>query len=181
MKIILSLICMLGLYQSAFAITLRSAYSDNLCLDVNQGDPNSWRYKTNVEVWPCHGLNNQQFNLKPVYLAGDRKTFTIQALGQCMDVDMGYLDSWTHKTNIQLYACNGGDNQKFRVEPQDSGWFIIRSLADGRCLDIDLNTADGWRYERNVQLWNCTGESNQLWKLSLDSHDNDDIIIIPTN
>jgi len=179
MKITLSLICMLGLYQSASAVTLRSAYKSNLCMDVNRGSTSDWRSGVNVEVWPCHGQDNQQFALQPFKVSGVNTTFSIQALGQCLDIDMGYAESWTHQNNVQLYACNAGENQQFRVEPQGGGWFMIRSMFDGRCLDIDLNTANGWRYERNVQLWNCTGESNQLWKFDA-SGDNGGIIVLPT-
>lgn len=176
MKFLISLICVLGLYQSASATILRSAYKSNLCMDVNRGERDNWRYETNVEVWPCHGEDNQQFSLTPVAINGVDNNFSIQTLGRCLDIDMGYSDSWTHHNNVQLYSCNGGVNQQFRLEPQGDGWFTIRSMFDGRCLDIDLNTADGWRYERNVQLWTCTASSNQLWKF--DAVD-DDIIVRP--
>ncbi len=184
MKIIMSLICMLGLYQSASAFTLRSAYKSNLCMDVNNGDPSSWRAGTNVEVWPCNGQQNQQFNLKPLGTGGNDRIYTFQALGKCLDVDMGFLEDWTNQSNIQVFSCNGGINQQFRLEPKSGGWFTLRSVMNGKCLDIDLNTANGWRYEHNVQLWNCSGESNQLWRfdaLDTNDDDNDDIIILPTN
>lgn len=181
MKLIIGLICMLGLYQSAFAITVRSAYKSNLCLDVNRGDSSDWRNNTNVEVWPCHGEANQQFGLQASDPSGVISTFTIQALGKCLDVDMGYMDYWTHQNNVQLFPCNGGLNQQFTLQSKGSGWFMIRSMLDGRCLDIDLNVNNDWRYEHNVQLWKCTGESNQLWKFeAFDGGGQNDIIITPS-
>jgi hypothetical protein len=179
MKIFLSLICLLGLYQTASAITVRSAYKSNLCMDVNRGDPANWRYDTNIEVWPCHGQANQQFGLQPSAPSGGISTFTIQTLGKCLDVDMGYMESWTHQSNVQLFPCNGGLNQQFTLQYQSGGWSMIRSMLNGRCLDIDLNVNNDWRYERNVQLWNCTGEPNQLWKFENFSGGNGDIIVIP--
>jgi hypothetical protein len=181
MKLIISLICALGLSQSAFSMTLRSAYKSNLCMDVNRGSSSDWRYETNVEVWPCHGEENQQFSLHPVNPAADIMTFTIRSMGKCLDVDMGYEDYWTHFNNVQLFTCTGGLNQQFTLQSQGSGWFMIRSMLDGRCLDVDLNTANGWRYEHNVQLWKCMGEPNQLWKFqAFDGGGNDDIIITPS-
>lgn len=181
MKFIISLICALGLYQTAAAITVKSAYKSNLCLDVNRGDPASWRSNTNIEVWACHGQENQQFSLKPSNPSGVISTFTIQALGRCLDVDMGYMESWTHQNNVQLYTCNGGLNQQFTLQGRGNGWFMIRSMLDGRCLDIDLNVNNGWRYEHNVQLWECSGEPNQLWKFeAFDGGGQPDIIISPS-
>jgi hypothetical protein len=164
MKFIISLICMIGLYQSAYAVTIGSAYGSNLCLDINRGEQSSWRYDSNLEVWPCHGEENQQFSLQPYAVEGTSTIFTIQALGRCLDIDMGFVEDWTHQTNVQLYSCNGGINQQFRLQPVGGGWFTIVSAMDGRCLDIDLNTGNGWRYERNVQLWTCNNGSNQRWR-----------------
>jgi hypothetical protein len=179
MKLIIGLICVLGLYQSAFAMTLQSAYRSNLCMDVNAGDPASWRHDTNIEVWPCHGQENQQFSLQASEPSGDILTFTLRSMGKCLDVDMGYMDYWTHQNNVQLFTCNAGLNQKFTLQSKGGGWFMIRSMLDGRCLDIDLNVNNDWRYERNVQLWKCTGEPNQLWKFEDFDSGNGDIIVTP--
>jgi hypothetical protein len=178
MNVIIGLVCALGLSQAAAAITVKSAYKSNLCLDVNRGDPANWRSNTNIETWPCHGQENQQFTLKPANPSAGLATFTIQALGRCLDVDMGYAESWTHQNNVQLFTCNGGRNQQFTLQSKGNGWFLIRSMLDGRCLDIDLNVNNGWRYERNVQLWECSGDPNQLWKFeNLDGGGQPDVII----
>ncbi len=180
MKMIIGLICALGLSSSAWAITVKSAYKSNLCMDVNRGDSSSWRRDTNVEVWPCHGQDNQQFGLAASNVSPDIMTFNITALGKCLDVDMGYMESWTHQSNVQLFTCNGGLNQQFTLQAKGNGWFMIRSMLDGRCLDIDLNVNNGWRYEHNVQLWKCSGEPNQLWKFedfNGGGSGNDDIIV----
>lgn len=179
MKLLISLISIFGLYQSASAVIVRSAYQQNLCLDVNANEQAGWRFGKNVEVWNCNGNSNQQFGLQLASVSGNTTNFTIQTLGKCLDVDLGYQDTWTHNNNVQIFDCNGGINQQFRLESRNDGWFIIRSALDGRCLDIDLNTANGWRFEHNVQLWGCSGESNQLWKFEANGG-NGDIIIIPT-
>lgn len=182
MKLIIGLIAVLGLYQSAAAITVKSAYKSDLCMDVNRSEYSDWRNNTNVEVWSCHGQENQQFYLRPSNPSGVISTFTIQALGKCLDVDMGYMESWTHQNNVQLFTCNGGLNQQFTLQGQGNGWFMIRSMLDGRCLDIDLNVNNGWRYEHNVQLWECSGEPNQLWKFeAYNGGGQPDIIISPSS
>jgi hypothetical protein len=163
MKFILSLVCVLGLYQSASAGVLRSAYQSNLCLNVNLSDSSSWVFARNAEVQLCQAAVNQQVSVETFNLSSSDATFVIKVMGKCLDVDLGYADSWTHASNLQFFDCNGGVNQQFRMDNRGGGWFALRSVYDNRCVDIDLNTANGWRFERNVQLWSCNYESNQLW------------------
>ncbi len=176
MKILFSLVCFLACYQTASAALLRSAYQQNLCLDINQDSSAGWRYQSNVEVWPCNANDNQQFGFSPLATVNGRASFVLQIMGKCLDVDLGQTQPWTQDNNVQIFNCNGGVNQQFVLEPRANGWFQIRSAWNDRCLDIDLNQANGWRFERNVQLWTCSGQPNQLWRF--DTVPNDGGIII---
>ncbi|MGW5152500.1 ricin-type beta-trefoil lectin domain protein [Rhodococcus koreensis] len=77
--------------------------------------------------------------------------------GWCLDADIG---SPTHNgTPIQLWECNGQDNQAWT-------WYndgTIHSSVDGRCLDEDISqrlpNGGTWR----LQLWDCNGWKNQKW------------------
>jgi hypothetical protein len=61
-------------------------------------------------------------------------------------------------TAVQLYACHGGANQRWRIGSDGT----IRSAQSGRCLDVSgQRTQAGTR----VQIWDCHGGSNQRWRL----------------
>ena len=62
------------------------------------------------------------------------------ASGQCLDAGAG----------VQLWDCNGGDNQQFSTTAAGEIRFA------GRCLDA------GWD-RSTVQLWDCNGGTNQKW------------------
>ncbi len=163
MRLFAAAFVLLSLHETAFGFVLRSRYKDQHCLDLTRAAPGSWRYETNAEVWPCHGGDNQQIELVPYGVDGSHKTFLIKSLGKCLDLDMGFADSWTHGTNVQFYACNGGPNQVWRISTGGAGYEISLVSDRARCLDIDLDVNSGWRYEHNVQLWKCNVKPNQGW------------------
>jgi len=65
--------------------------------------------------------------------------------------------------NVQLWNCNGGDNQTWYM--YDGGTELI-NLAHGLCLDA-VSSGDGSNGD-NVQLWTCRNTSNQHWYLTQD-------------
>jgi len=70
--------------------------------------------------------------------------------GKCLDV-LG--DVSTNGTRIDLYGCNGGENQMWTLENGQ-----LESL--GKCLDVvNGGTTDGTA----VQLWECNGNPQQKW------------------
>ncbi|EPX55599.1 peptidase, M27 (PrtB) family [Cystobacter fuscus DSM 2262] len=79
--------------------------------------------------------------------------------GKCLDADA--TSSGTNGTRIQLWDCNGWDNQNWQLLADGT----IRSVG-GKCLDADANNsgANGTR----VQLWDCNGWDNQKWQLLAD-------------
>jgi endo-1,4-beta-xylanase len=77
-----------------------------------------------------------------------------QQSGRCIDVPNA---STTNGTQVQLYDCWGGSNQRFT---HTSG----RQLTvNGKCLDASGGgTSNGTR----VILWDCHGGANQQWNVS---------------
>jgi|HubBroStandDraft_6_1064221.scaffolds.fasta_scaffold680851_1 hypothetical protein len=75
---------------------------------------------------------------------------------KCIDVP-----SWnvSNGTNVELWACNGGSNQEWLYEPDNT----IRPAFDpSKCLDLpSWQTADGTL----LDIWDCNGGSNQQWTL----------------
>lgn len=77
---------------------------------------------------------------------------------RCLDADLGTIGP--NGTKVQLWGCNGWDNQSWSYEVSTH---TIHSKENGRCLDADLGTinANGTK----VQLWDCNGWANQKWTL----------------
>lgn len=79
--------------------------------------------------------------------------------GRCLDV-MG----WSRESGaaIQQYACHGGENQLFRLDPAGPGYFRLVAWHSGKCLDIAGGSiANG----AGVQQYDCHGGPNQLFRL----------------
>lgn len=84
-----------------------------------------------------------------------------QATGKCLDVNG---TSGTNGARVQIWTCNGGTNQLWRVEPLADGTNRIVNLASGKPLDVaSCGTADGttitqWTWLDNAcQRWTITG------------------------
>jgi hypothetical protein len=74
------------------------------------------------------------------------------ASGLCMDIDNAVM---ANGTNVMQWACNGGNWQKWYLEPSTQ---LIRSLRDPRfCLDNGGYFASG----ANIMIWTCNGGNNQ--------------------
>ncbi|HLL64178.1 MAG TPA: RICIN domain-containing protein [Micromonosporaceae bacterium] len=84
----------------------------------------------------------------PFYSAHDNR---------CLDADVS--SPTRNGTKVQVWQCNGWNNQKWTVYPDHT----IRSRHDGRCLDEDI--AGGTRNGTKVQLWTCNGWLNQKWTI----------------
>jgi Ricin-type beta-trefoil lectin domain len=84
--------------------------------------------------------------------------------GKCLDADANYLSQ--NGDRVQLWDCNGGDNQKWYLDPanpQDGTQFHLRNVADGKCLDADANGINN--NGDKVQLWDCSGGTEQKWRV----------------
>ena len=80
--------------------------------------------------------------------------------GQCLDGDLGTIGN--NGAKVQLWACNGWDNQSWIFVPNPKFgpyFYTIENAHSGQCLDGDLNTigSNGTK----VQLWACNSGANQ--------------------
>jgi hypothetical protein len=72
---------------------------------------------------------------------------------KCLDA---YNNQSTNGTEVQIWTCNGGPNQQWRLNSDGT----ITGVQSGLCLDVTGNgTANGTL----LQLWACNGGSNQKW------------------
>ena len=89
---------------------------------------------------PCDGLSP-----RPMISGG----------GLCLDVHAP--DQHRNGGRVQLWACNGSDQQLWTVRGKQ-----IVSLA-GKCLDVDLPELQ--KNGGRVQVWDCNGSVQQRWNL----------------
>lgn len=78
------------------------------------------------------------------------------ASGRCLD-DPGF--STTNGTQLEIWDCNGGANQKWSYYPDNS----LQTL--GKCLDA---SGGGTTPGTKVILWTCAGGTNQQWTVGSD-------------
>ena len=76
-------------------------YSGSECLDAynNETTPG-----TKVQIWPCNGGTNQQWNIN------SNGTITGVQSGLCLDVTGA---STADGAAVELWTCNGGSNQQW--------------------------------------------------------------------
>jgi hypothetical protein len=80
--------------------------------------------------------------------------------GKCMDVDSS---GTTNGTNIQLYSCNGGGAQGFRVTPIGATKYVnLVNTNSGKCVDVALG---GTTNHTNIDLWGCNGTEAQKFEI----------------
>ncbi|MCC9307221.1 ricin-type beta-trefoil lectin domain protein [Kitasatospora sp. RB6PN24] len=90
------------------------------------------------------------------------KAFTNNDGGQCLDGDRNTIPN--NGAKVQLWACNGWDNQSWYWTPVaglPSGSYTLQNGEAMQCLDGDTNTIPN--NGAKVQLWACNGWTNQTW------------------
>ncbi|GAB2845962.1 ThuA domain-containing protein [Lentzea nigeriaca] len=100
---------------------------------------------TPVQLWSCHGGDNQKWTLDGS---------TLRSMGKCLDVNRA---SQTDGAKVQLWSCNGTSAQNWSVQSDGT----IRNGT--KCLDATgSSSADG----TPLIIWTCNGGPNQRWTLS---------------
>ncbi|MFI5532999.1 RICIN domain-containing protein [Kitasatospora sp. NPDC051853] len=142
-----------GLAATQYRTTALTSGYNNRCLDA---DLNTINYNgTKVQLWDCNGWSNQTWIWTPVsgqpvgyYWIQTEKNY------KCLDADLGTIGG--NGTKVQLWDCNGWDNQIWIWDGQ-----TLQTKKNARVLDADLNTI---QYNgTKVQLWDRNGWSNQRW------------------
>jgi hypothetical protein len=75
--------------------------------------------------------------------------------GLCLDVNAP--DQHVNGGRVQVWACNGSDQQRWTIEDGR-----VVSLA-GKCLDANL--AELQKDGGKVQIWDCNGSTQQRWRM----------------
>jgi Astacin (Peptidase family M12A)/Ricin-type beta-trefoil lectin domain-like len=77
---------------------------------------------------------------------------------RCLDVAGG---SRADQAVVQQFACHGGPNQLWRLEPAANNHYTIVSQNSGKCLDVPGASRQDGIF---VQQFTCHGGANQLWR-----------------
>ncbi|WP_405019996.1 RICIN domain-containing protein [Kitasatospora sp. NBC_00070] len=123
------------------------------CLDADLNTING--NGTKVQLWDCNGWSNQTWIWTPApgqpvgyYKIQTEKNY------RCLDADLNTING--NGTKVQLWDCNGWDNQIWIWDGQ-----TLQTKKNARVLDADLNTING--NGTKVQLWDRNGWDNQRW------------------
>ena len=78
---------------------------------------------------------------------------------KCLDVP-----EWSHIDGMPVvqWTCNGGDNQKWRVETTTDGYSRLVAQHSGKCLDVTGASTDD---RADIIQWQCHGGQNQQWRV----------------
>ena len=133
--------------QAAFTSSTLTNRLSNTCLDVK-----AWSNApgTPVEIYTCHGGDNQKFTS-----VDGQIRVTINGVTNCLDA-AGWGTG--NGTRIITWTCHGGSNQQWTHNGDDS----IRGVGSGRCIDIN---GGGTHNGNGVVLWDCKngGNGSQTW------------------
>ena len=96
------------------------------CMDVEAASTASG---TPINLFPCHGNENQRWNLEQEPVVDPEPGSLVGLAGKCADVERAVS---ADGTPVNLYTCNGDENQSWEfvsVPP----FYQVRGL-DGKCL-----------------------------------------------
>ncbi|MGN8718636.1 RICIN domain-containing protein [Ellagibacter isourolithinifaciens] len=138
---------------------------NGLALDVSGGSAYDG---ANVQCWTDNGTASQRFYLLPSApdVEGGRTVADgVYVFRSALD-DSKALDvaggSAYDGANVQLYASNGTDAQRFRVSLGGDGLYAVEALGSGKALDVD---GGGLAVGSNVQQWGANGTDSQKWAI----------------
>lgn len=144
------------------------------CLDADTNGGGLDRNK--VQLWKCNQQYNQEWSFQAnsytVYGYFQLMNRGWVAAGRHLCLDADASSTITNGTKVQLWTCNGQQNQSWYcanvgsqtcfsdLRLQTAG--IVNGNLTVMCLDADLYTVanDGGR----AQVWACNGNANQEWQ-----------------
>ena len=149
-------------------VSIVSALSSTSAIDVSNG---SSANGSNVQLWSSNGSQAQKFT----FVATSPK---VSADGQA-DIADGYytfttatdlkhkldVQAWSKSdgATIQLWDSTDGENQTFRIQKQDSGFYSITSAWSGKSLDVDSGCV---MPGTKIQQWAFSEDNgNQKWAI----------------
>lgn len=134
---------------------LNAQNAPGMCLDVNASGGSG----SQVQIWGCHGGNNQSFN----FVAQGNGFYQIQPSynsGLCLDV---YNAGTSPGTSVGLWSCNGGSHQKWSIV---GGGANVYELAPQHAPQLRLDVYNnGTSNGTQTVVWTANGANNQKWAL----------------
>jgi len=132
-------------------IAAGTSKTTKLCLD-DKG--NSSSDNNPAITWACNNKDKAQ-------LWTPYSDNTIRINGKCLDVNK---NGTADRTLVDLFTCNGGKNQQWKLTPITSGPAKgkqeLLGVQSNKCLDIKgASTANGTQLE----IFTCNGGINQAW------------------
>ncbi len=133
-----------------------------MCLDVAGGVAN---YKANVQVYTPNNTPAQKFQIIEVKSFNPQKSLSNGKYKITSSINTNYgvevaNASTSNTANIQLGTYVGGIQQKFQLEYDGKGYYIIRNAYSGKVLDVE---GGGLKSETNVQQYEYNGTDSQKW------------------
>ncbi|MFC8421267.1 endo-1,4-beta-xylanase [Streptomyces sp. NPDC057236] len=158
-----------GASPTTYANVVNDCLAVSRCLGVTVWgvrDMDSWRSEHTPLLFNNDGSKKQAYNAvlnalnggdggNPDPEPGDGTAIKGVGSNRCLDVPNA---STSDGTQVQLYDCNGGTNQKWELT--SSGELRVYG---NKCLDA-AGTANGAK----VQIYSCWGGDNQKWRLNSD-------------
>ena len=131
-------------------------------LDVTGGVAN---YRTNVQVYEPNGTGSQKFELTAVKTFNPQKTLSNGTYKIMSSINTNYgLEvenaSTANQANVQLWSYVGGIQQKFKLEYDGNGYYIIRNAYSNKVLDVEGGALSS---ETNVSQCDYNGTDSQRW------------------
>lgn len=122
---------------------------------------------TNVQQYAKNGSVAQKFRLEAVGAApGTRSvnegTYTITSTLSSKGVFDIPGASTADGANVQMYAANGTDAQRYDFVYDGSGYYVIRNVASGKVLDV---ASGQFNNGANVQQYTSNGTDAQKWRI----------------
>lgn len=97
--------------------------------------------------------SSAQFNSQQKYKLISRNS------GKALDVYWGKKENGA---NILQYSYNGYENQKWYIQKQSNGCYIIKSASSGKVAEVqDWSGSNGG----NIRQWDYYGNPNQEWRI----------------
>jgi hypothetical protein len=101
----------------------------------------------------------QLFKLAPTSVLATGSFEIVTPAGNCLDVADG---SAANHANVQLYAPNGSQAQKFNLSQTQPGLLGVKNVYSFKMLDVENNTSqDG----ANIQMYAANGVAGQSYAL----------------
>ena len=102
------------------------------------------------DVWKIVDVGSGYYNI--ISQIGDGNTYYLNVAG----------NGTGNGTNIEIYQSNGGDSQKFYIEAQSDGSYIIKTKITNNGSAVEVADA-GKGSGDNIQQWSLNNYPNQNW------------------